>query len=204
MYFDPLFFTMQSWCLVLHMCSRSFTRDAYARSLQFWNASDDTFVVDSCANDSAWSEFSGVRRLPFVQAAPPRRRFYLSMLERDQMHAALAQLPRSCAFVVKLTGKYASRHIIPTLRNFTSSTRLAVQSWVTAYGGWHSELFGMERALLSHALANWKDGRNTEAFVLQWKRTLELVAPQRLMYFPRMPLEWVAVRNGDGMRVSAL
>ena len=194
-----------SLCLVLHMCDRPHVREQYNASLSFWNAvnQSDIYAIDSCSN-STLTTFRRITRLPFQQQSKPLDRFYLSGLERQQMEAAVNLLPPHCQFVVKLTGKYATARLLPALAARPSGTMLAVQSWGTSYGGWHSEVFGMDRSFMRKALSSWSDGRNTERFLLQMKDLLEYVAPGTVFSLPRLPLMKAAYRSGDRMRITVL
>lgn len=196
---------MASLCLVLHMCDRPHVREQYSSSLSFWNAVNfsDIYAIDSCSN-STLTEFRHITRLPLRQRSKPLERFHLSALERQQMQAAVNLLPSHCHFVVKLTGKYATAHLLPALVARSSGTMLAVQSWGTSYGGWHSEVFGMDRSFMRRALGTWTDGRNTERFLLHLKEITECVAPSAVLSLPRLPLVRAAYRSGDGRRITTL
>lgn len=190
---------------MLHVCLRTNMTDVYTKSLALWNAEPvRTFYIDSCSNGTQWKQYKNLSQIDFVQKQRPQMRWYLSGMERQQIKVGLQKLPSECSFIVKVTGKYHSSKLVPFLRNISNSTLAVLQSFGRAYGGWHSELFAIERRFYSNMISTWTDGRNTEKFIGNIKLIIEQLSPDRLSYFPALPLSFRVMRNGDGRVMTSL
>lgn len=180
-------------CIVLHMCA---TFHDYTYSLKFWSEQKNKlriFGVDGCSNYTI-----PVQRLLYQQYyKPTHNRFRISHLERAQMEASLQQLPGNCSFIVKLTGKYMLPALATTIQALPNNTLLALSARGKSYGGYSSELFGVNRLLYKNALAFWTDGRNTESFVSRLHNIVLAIHPNRVMHMPKMILIGHTKRYSD-------
>lgn len=179
----------------------------YRAPLSFWaNQSRLTglriFGIDGCANAS-WP--LGIGRVPYVQEArPTHNRLKISALERLQMQTVARDLPQSCRFVVKLTGKYMITGLSTEIASLPDDTALALSARKFAYGGISSEIFGTSRTLLADALALWTDGRNTESFVHRVRQLVVTLAPHRAVWMSRMPTTGASIRYTDKRELTYL
>ena len=188
---------LSSVCIVLQPLYKLLVRRRLLVVVHGDNEGRRVFAIDSCGGDARYGlEPSHVKVLPFRQDAPPTHsRFVISQLERQQMQAAARDLPSDCRFVVKLTGRYTPTGIWDALGALKNGTVLALSSRGSSYGGYASELFGMDRHLLSHSL--WTDKRNTESFVQRVYAMVRSVSPDAVAHLPRLALSRPTRRYSD-------
>ena len=99
--------------------------------------------------------------------------------------------------------------LVPALRKLNlAKTKLVLQSrrfHRYDYGGYSSELFGVERQLLKLGLSQWT-GRHssTETFVLWLKELLTQIQPGSVAKLPRLALPVSTVRSGDRLVMTYL
>ena len=120
------------------------------------------------------------------------------------MVAALQHLDGECKFIVKLTGKYMLPGLATVVKRLPDTTLLALASRGHSYGGYSSEVFGVEAQLFKRALAFWADGRNTESFVHRLKDLVEAVNRSRVARMPRMRTVGASCRYTDNRRMAYL
>ena len=195
-------------CVVLHMCSH-FTN--YSKAINFWQSRTlplRVFAVDSCRDTLSIHDDMFNRNLKHIhykQAMPiSHSRFKISELERDQMQSALRLLPTNCTFVVKLTGKYMPDNIHLSIASLPNQTMLALSSRGPSYGGYSSELFGMDRILFERSLNLWTDRRNTESFVERVRLLVERVDQSLIAKFHRLNLVHPSYRYTDKRKMTYL
>ena len=114
---------MKDWCLLLCMCSRPNVFRTYERSLDFWEKrSDKIYFVDGC---HVWNRTNRVlSQIPYTQvAAHALGGRSLSPQETLEIQASLRHMPPSCAFIVKLTGKYMVPSLIQEIEKLPHSVR---------------------------------------------------------------------------------
>jgi len=93
-------------------------------------------------------------------------------------------------------------NLTTVLTGLPERTLLALSSRGRSYGGYSSEIFGVERTLYGKVLALWTDGRNTESFVLRLRDILDAIDASRWVTMPRMRAIGRIRRYSDKRRMT--
>ena len=94
-------------------------------------------------------------------------------------------------------GKYTPQKMKEAVASLPNRTMLALSSRGMSYGGYSSELFGMDRILLQHSLNLWTDVRNTESFVARMRSLVLHIDKSTVTYFPKLNLKNATRRYSD-------
>ena len=113
------------------------------------------------------------------------------------MKHAVKNAPSVCNFLIKVTGKYTPLNLAHVIKTLHNNTLLALSSRGHSYGGYASELFGIERNFLGKALDLWTDKRNTESFLERIRLLVESIDHTRIVTLPRLPLSFNVHRFTD-------
>lgn len=144
---------MNGVCLAIFMCSRNRSNtnghliDVYKDRIPRWkNDMYPSIIVDSC-NETLGGPFTvpGMQTISFAGFTSvwcswgcPTSRETVAMEFLDR------ELQSNCSFILKISGKYWTPHLLPQIHNMSNATELVVQKGMRS-----SEIFGMSRRMFS-------------------------------------------------------
>lgn len=201
---------MDGVCIVLFVCTRA-NGPNYTSAFNFWSnevPSEHLFVVDCISTNTTL-----MNKIDYSQKEPismtNSRGSYFSQQELHQMKAVNKQLPDTCNFVYKITGKYQIASFWETIKQIhgeNRSTKMVVQGGRRhSFWGWSSEVFGCDRKFLNAVLMDTRIVKiNTERLVLKMIKIVKSIDAARLTFLGHLQLLVPIQRTSDNSRLFSL